>query len=319
MRRSLLWSSALSLAACGGSASDPDAAVADVSSVDAVALADAPPNACVTLGGSACFELPTGVLLARVAPGMDGVPPSLGCGPPVAALAPADVAWTGVVQDLVSGDVVGGARVQLFADTSFTTPIVDLTSAPDGSFSTVVPAGTPDHPFLHGAAPDYMEGYAFGFRTDLSMPALEQNVSLLRTTTVETVLRLARVTRVARTPIVMEDLVDCEGHYLEHAVLTLSSTPGAATPVDGAVTLYVPDGTTPTLARRDVQHESADNGTGFVVNTPLEVTDVYAQVWGFPDEAALAAGQDGLALVAENHIRLFPDSIEGVSAWPTRR
>jgi hypothetical protein len=53
--------------------------------------------------------------------------------------------------------------------------------------------------------------------------------------------------------------------------------------------------------------------SGAFINVPAE--PVYLQLWGFPDEAALARGEDGLVLVAEYPIHTSAETVHAFSLF----
>jgi len=307
---------------CGSPAVEPDASAADAARSDDTGapdgwVADGGPPGCAAVGGEACFEMPTGVLAARAETGVDPVTPRFSCAPPTAQLSTVEVTVSGRIADFLAGDPIPGATFDVYSDVALTTEILHATAGADGTYSVILPAGAPDLIHSHASSEGYLDTYGFYFRVDLTGPTLTQDGLLLTSAAADTAARLARVTRAPRTAVMLVDLLDCDGLYLEHAIATLSSTSGEPVHVAGPVVLYAPDGMAPVLARRDQRHESSDNGTAVIVNVPVELTEAYVQVWGFLDEAALARGAEGLTLVAEQRIPLFPDSSIGVEMWPT--
>jgi hypothetical protein len=272
---------------------------------------------CAVNGGAACFEPPIAVMVARGAGGAE-VAPDFGCAPPSANASTIDVTMSGTITDYETGDPIPGAEAEIFGDATFTTALVTGTAAADGSYSVVIPAGTPDLVHTRGTYPaGYLQAYAFNAKLDLTQPTLEVDGWGMRGAWVATVAGLAGITQEPGTPTIIASALDCAGRTVAHAIITVSAAAGGPTHIAGANVVYTAPGNLPLPVSRDTSTESSNNGTAVITNLSRARTSVWVQAWGFRDAAALAAGKSGLTLVAQYEIPVFADSLVVIDLWPT--
>ena len=240
-------------------------------------------------------QLPSAVLVAHEPEQLEVTTADFDCGPPVGNRSTLDVTLRGMVTDFSSDDPVPGAQLSLFADVALSTSLGESVSDVEGNYEMSLPAGTSDLLHMRGRASGYVDVYGFNQRLALDQPTVTFDGNLITASGLDLLGDLARVPRVPETTVVLADVVDCAGSYLEHAIVTLSSTPGRVTALADAQVVYTVPGKLPVPTSPELRHETADNGTGLVLNVPQSVDHVYVQTWGFLHEAAFAQGRGATA------------------------
>ena len=209
---------------------------------------------------------------------------------------------------------VAGATITVHDRDDFTSPIVSATSAQDGTYSLVVPAGTPDRLFVTSTAVGFVDASYANLRPDLSQAAVTDYTLWLSTEVfLDAALALVDDTWDHATASIAGFAFDCDRRKLEHAAVTVSSTSGQRDFVPG-VSVFYSAGDIPLPAPPDVRGDTSVNGGAAVVNVPAD-GPAYLQVWGFPDAAALSDGEAGLVLVAEYPLTRFSGKVLAFFAW----
>lgn len=280
-----------------------------------VGCSDEPAKTCEKNGGSGCFTLPTAAMVAHTS-ATATAPPALGCGPLVPYTSTFQVTLNGSVVDYaMSTKGIASATLSLFASDDFATPIAMTTTAPNGTFSIHVPPATPDILFATISATGYVDLYYSNLRPNLMM-ALDTGV-VLATATPDFLDQLYGLVRSKQDPMRASLAVaveDCQRHPIEHAIAVISPMSGKRAFFDGAQVFYTAAGMYAVPELQSVQADTNDNGDVAALNIPADHPS-FLQIWGFPDDAAVAKHEAGLALVAEYPLAVSAGELGGFTAF----
>ena len=269
------------------------------------------PARCHLDGGEHCFQVPTAVMVSHFEDqDLDTV---IGCGPLEPALAATNVTLSGTITDYSGGGEVADATITIYDDEDFTNEIGNATTAADGTYSIGLPAGTPDILFGTLEADGYVTLHDYNGRPDLTGATAELNLVMATEELLDTFAGLVDTDLDPDGAIVAAIASDCDRNSIEHVAAVVSATSGERDFVDGVNLFYTAAGALPVPVTPDVRGDSNDNGLIAILNVPAQ--PVYLQLWGFPDEAALARGEDGLELVAEYAIDLDAGTSNGFVAF----
>ena len=310
MRLSLTFTMiSLSVAACGGSDTTPDAAVKDVGfNKPAVGLkANMQSGSTWSEIGPAdltCLNTPSSDMATTVA-----------------------VTLNTVIKDFQSGNAVPGATVTVFKD-QMTDAAFDTQTSDSSAYATfTIPTGVKRFGFKMTTTDgstmptfllnQYIEpGVALqpaGSDTD---PTKRMKVQSVSTSTGATLPALIGETRNPGTGVIAGALRDCQHHEMSNFVATVSSTSMTATPIDGAEAYYFSD-----AVDLPVHHQQQDaaskDGLFMVIQLPAAPT-AYVQMWGYKTDADATAGGD-MSLIAELPVPVLADTVITGSYEPLRQ
>jgi len=310
MRLSLTFTIiSLSVAACGGSDTTPDAAVKDVGfNKPAVGLkANMQSGSTWSEIGPAdltCLNTPSSDMATTVA-----------------------VTLNTVIKDFQSGNAVPGATVTVFKD-QMTDAAFDTQTSDSSAYATfTIPTGVKRFGFKMTTTDgstmptfllnQYIEpGVALqpaGSDTD---PTKRMKVQSVSTSTGATLPALIGETRNPGTGVIAGALRDCQHHEMSNFVATVSSTSMTATPIDGAEAYYFSD-----AVDLPVHHQQQDaaskDGLFMVIQLPAAPT-AYVQMWGYKTDADATAGGD-MSLIAELPVPVLADTVITGSYEPLRQ
>lgn len=261
----------------------------------ASACATDPAPDCSRDGGAACFRLPD----APVAAYQDGAarPVSLGCG----ALAPTAIGHsltvTGLATDPLSKAPVENTQLVVFDSSELTSALETTTTDAMGRYTITLPAETPGALHLRIAARGYLPGVFLQHRYDTTAATISFDVPVLTPDDADTEAGLVHTSFDHNKAGVGVIAHDCARSRLEHAVIVISSQPGTRAFLDGVVVAYTADAA-PIPELFSVQSDTSQQGMAGAVNVPAGQR-LFAQTWGFPDEASVARGEAGLVLLDE--------------------
>lgn len=290
----------LSLAACGG---------------DDAATPDAP--AAKDVG----FNPPTMTLQAN----MDGSagwttigPADLSClnTPSTDTPTTVDVALTTTVKDFQNQTAVGTATVTAFKDIDIANVFDTQTSdSQSGAVTITIPTGTTRFGFKM-TADTAMPTFLLNQKVDPDMATQTLGeIQSVSSSTATLLPALIGQTRTAGTGVAAGALRDCQSHEISNFVVTISSTSGTATPIDGAEAFYFSE--SPELPAQHHTAESASrNGLFMLIQVPAAPT-AYVQAWGFPTDADLQSGQ--MKLISELAVPVVADTVITGSFEPLRQ
>lgn len=283
-------------AACGGSNAKPGP--------------DAANTACKDMGGSACFNLPTGPMTNR-----NGMASALGCGAFVPTPAPSPVTFTGTVKVFGQSVVVPNASIKVYSSVDYATPVATATSAADGTYSLTVPTGTPNQLFGDFEAANYLSVYPHYVRANLSMGNISMYaLSVVTSDIIDGASLLVKENWDPTSAVFAGTALDCDGVIVEHAEVVLSATAGQRDFVPGVSVYYGAAGAVPLAVPPDQRADTNDNGA-FAIYHLKEGAPYYVQMWGFIDQTAQAQGEAGLTMVAEEQIHVVTNTAGNVALW----
>jgi hypothetical protein len=302
MRLSLAFTLiSLSLAACGGDddTNTPDASVSDVG-----------------------FNKPTAGLQANMQ-GSDGSwtsigPADLSClnTPTTDTPTTVDVALTTTVKDFQNQTTVANATVTAFKGIDYATVFDTQTSDTDGNVTVTVPTGTTRFGFKM-TADNTMPTFLLNQKVDPGMAT--QTLGEIQSVSSSTATLLPALINQTRTPgtgVAAGALRDCQEHELSNFVVTISSTPGTATPLAGSEAFYF--SLSPALPVVHHTAESANKNGLFILLQVPTAPMAYVQAWGYKTDADATAGGD-MTLISELAVPVVADTVITGSFEPIRQ
>ncbi len=285
------------LAACGGGKAAPDAAP------------DAPSRACEDMGGANCFQIPTAPLQTR-----DGVASALGCGftPTPAAAA---VTFSGKVLTYGTSKPVPSASIALFSSADHATMVGSGTSMADGTYSLEVEAGTTNELFGEFSATGFLDLTTYNVRLDLNAGDFTNfNLQCVTSDNIESAGLLVKEDWDPTVMVVAGTALDCNNVIVEHAAIAVSTTQGQRVFAPRASVYYGVAGAVAIADPPEDRGDTNDNGV-FAVFHLQPGPMVYIQMWGFVNAAAMAQGEAGLTLIAEEPIYPVANSAASFNLW----
>lgn len=293
----------LSLLACGG---DDD---------------NTTPDAAVDTG----FNLPTVTLKANNEVADDQWeelgPANLGClGTPSDDMASTvAVTLTTKVTDFQSGNAVPSSTVEVFKDQDYMNVIDTATSDSSAMVTLDLPAGVTRFGYRMTASSSMP---TFLLNQTLPSPSMAAqtvgDIQSVSNATAATLPALIGQTRTPGTGVVAGALRDCDGNEVSGFIATMSSTSAEANTVMGADTYYF-DSAVGLPVHHNRQKFSSPDGLFMIIEVPSTNPTGYVQMWGFPTDADLAMGKDGLKLVAELKVPILADTVITGSYEPMRQ
>lgn len=265
------------------------------------------------------FNLPTKTLKANMQSASDSSWAELGDAD--LASCAADVATTTAVTlntkitDFQIGTTVSGATVAAFPNIETGAVFDTQTSGSNGAISFTIPAGTKRFGFkLTGEFfPTFLLNQYISPSTVSGGVTTEP--SKVRSVSAATAGELPALIGQSRTPgtgVLAGALRDCNHHEISNYVVTVSSTPGVATPIGGSSAYYFTLLEVP--AHHSQQEAAGPNGLFMAIQLPVAAIS-YVQAWGFPTAADLASGK--LSLVSELAVPVVADTVITGSLEPT--
>lgn len=277
----------------GGGEAAPDASIA---------------VACKAMGGEACFRLPTAPLVTP-----DG-PANIGCGPIVPTASPTAVTFTGKVAQFGTSAPIPNAEVKLFTSPDYTTAIATTVSDSSANYSITLPQGTPDYMWGSVSGAGYLTSYIHSFRPDLSMGDVPDfNLSIFKPANLEGAAVLVDETWDEAYAVAAGFIRDCDRRLVEHAAIVVSSAPGTRA-FTSATMYYGAPGAVPLAVPLDERSDTNGNAAYAAFRVPPG-QPLYLQAWGFPDAAAMAKGETGLKLIAEERMHVVANSVVAMTMF----
>lgn len=215
---------------------------------------------------------------------------------------------TGTVRDFQNKDqTVSGASITAYDGTDFAgAGVATATSAGDGTFSIDLPVGV-ERVAFKTAASEYLDTYLLNQYFE---PAVAQQMKDLEPISLSLANALPAFINQTRTPglgVLAGAIRDCDGHEVQGAIATVSSTRGAPEHLDGAATYYFQPAGDQDLPVR-LSQQPYTNGDGLFMTIELPPTPTaYLQVWGFlPDQDPAT---DEMTLIAEIPAPVVADTV----------
>lgn len=267
------------------------------------ACSDGGPAVCSRDGGAACFELPTRPMRWYVNGGDSG-PAVIGCGEIAPVPSAMAVALQGRVTNWDTAVRVAGVTLEVFDAGDYASPIATATTDGNGAYSMSLASGTPDRLWGTirggGSEPQLIHQ----MRPDLSQATVMVDYAIATPATLDRVIAElpgVGVDRDAGRAQLAVYVLDCGGRAIMETAVVLSTTAGRRNFVDGVPVFYSAVGLEfPLPGPHEEIGVTENDGVAVLLNVPVDGAPLYVQAWGFPDEAAVARGQDGLVLIAEH-------------------
>jgi hypothetical protein len=262
----------------------------------------ADPYTCVAAGGAGCFVLPTRAVAAVDA---DGRPTAavLDCAAYQTVRSTAPVTLAGKTVNAIDRAAIALVDIDVFADGSMTEQIGEVISDDVGAYTLTID-GMPGELFARTHATGALPVHLLHQRLDVTATRLDM-LDLVTATraNLDGVLASVGDARMPGTSQLTGHAHDCAGNRLVNVVANIAPAPaedGEPAFEPGVHVYYEADGPMPALGRRRELQQTTPAG-GFVA-TSLVPGHHVVQLWGFTDDAALARGRDGLALLGETAI-----------------
>jgi hypothetical protein len=261
---------------------------------------------CAAAGGAACFELPTRVVEATDASGADTTP-VLDCAAYEVTTANAPITFTGRTVHAVNKAMVPLVHVELFADLALTMLVGETISDETGNYTFMVD-GLPSQVFVRTMGTDTLPSHQLYERFDVTLMQYDMHdfVTTTRSAVAAIVESVGDLFATGKTQVTGV-AYDCNGNRLVNVVANIapSSAAGGTRAYEEGVRVYyygIDAQNTAVLNRR--AQASMTRSPGSFVATNLASGKHYVQVWGYPDDAALANGEFGLVLLGEAELRV---------------
>lgn len=244
----------------------------------------------------------------------------LSCGPPSVETLAVDVTLSGQLIDYISGDPLPGARLDLWwGDDTRRPSDISLTAGDTGDYEVTVLTGSPNLYATRTAGEGLLDVYGFVEVLAPDEPSVERQRAALSPGGADALAELVGIDRDPARGVARVVAVDCDGWPMANALVLLSSASsldggGAPSEVGGARGFYGSEDERPAPVYAGVRSQTAANGVAFFFGVPEG--EVFAQVWGFEDEADVAAGVDGLALISETELPVVAGAVSFAFGWP---
>ena len=261
------------------------------------------------MGGSSCFQLPTAPLSTR-----DGAPSARNC-PFTVTPATVPVSFTGKTITYGTAKPVPSASVKLFTSPDRVTPVGTATSMADGTYTVQVPAGTANELYGEFAATGFLTLDTYNIRLNLNQGDFTMfNLQYVTSDNIESAGLLVKEIWDPAAMVVAGTALDCNNMIVEHAAIVASTTPGQRAFAPRASVYYGVPGAVALAEPPEARGDTNDNGA-FALFHVAPSSTLYVQMWGFVDAAALARGEAGLTLVAEEPLHPVANTAASFNLW----
>ncbi len=294
-----LISSAGALAACGGGGggNSPDAPQKDIGfnkpTKSLKANNESMPDKWVEIGPAnlACLNTPAADVATSVA-----------------------VTANTTVRDFQSDNLVPGSVVTAFPDQSTNAPFATATADGNADVSITIPVGIKRFGYKM-TDPSSLDTLLLN-QTVKSDQAVQDvsDIKSVSKTTAQTLPALIGVSRTAGTGVLAGAMRDCDNKEISNFIATVSSTSGEVNHVAGADSYYFSSSVG--LPVRHGQKEAGSEDGLFMIIEIGPTANAFVQVWGYRDDAALAA--DNLEMIAELKTEVIADTVITGSYEPLR-
>ncbi|MGN6109160.1 MAG: hypothetical protein ACTHU0_28905 [Kofleriaceae bacterium] len=218
------------------------------------------------------------------------------------------------VKDFQTNNLVPNTTVTAFPNSDINSPFDTKTADANAELTIDIPVGTKrfGYKMTNAASLDTLL-LNQTVRPDVAMQMVSAIQSVSKTTA-QTLPSFVGVTRTSGTGVLAGAMRDCQGREVSNFIATVSSTKGTVTQLEGADTYYFSSAVG--LPVRHAQKASASEDGLFMVIELPPTASAYVQVWGFPTDADLAAGD--LKLIAELPTAVIADTVITGSYEPLR-
>jgi hypothetical protein len=261
---------------------------------------------CAAAGGAGCFELPTRVVEATDATGAPTAP-VLDCSAYEVTTAGAPVTFTGNTVHAVNKAKIGLVHVELFSDLALTTLLAETISDEMGAYTLTVDA-LPSQVFVRTMGADTLPVHKLYERFDVSVTQHDMHdfITTTRNAVVGILDSVGDLFMTGKTQLTGY-AYDCNGNRLVNVVANIAQSSAAAGErlyEPGVRVYYYAIDTQDALYLARRAQSAMTNSPGSFLATNLATGKHYVQVWGYPDDAALDNGAEGLVLLGEAEIRV---------------
>ncbi len=232
-----------------------------------------------------------------------------------------------VVKDFQSGNAVPSSMIEVFPEQKHTMPFGAAVTADSMANATLtIPAGTKRFGYRmtsSSSLPTFLlnqtlDPSAATQPTGTCDPApCRTSIQSVSNQTAATLPALIGQTRTPGTGVVAGALRDCQGREISGFIATMSSSAGMPSTVTGADTYYF-DSAVGLPVHHNRQAAASGDGLFMIIEIPGSTPMGYVQMWGFPTDADLMKGKDGLKLIAELQVPVLPDTVITGSYEPKR-
>ncbi len=299
IRSSLIIGSLGALVACGGGGGDgtPDAPAKDIG-----------------------FTKPTKSLKANneTAPDkwVETGPADLSCLNTPASDVATTVAVTinTTVRDFQSDNLVPGSTVTLFNGQDPNMVLDTATADGNAELSLTLPVGTTRFGYKM-TDPSSLDTLLLNQTVDPNLAVQDvTEIASVSKTTAQTLPALIGVSRTPGTGVLAGAMRDCGNNEVSNFIATVSSTSGAVNHVPGTDTYYF-SSSVGLPVRHGQKAAGSEDGLFMIIELQPTAT-AFVQVWGYRDDAALAA--DNLEMIAELQTEVVADTVITGSYEPVR-
>jgi hypothetical protein len=232
-----------------------------------------------------------------------------------------EVALSTVVRDFQSDNLVPGAMVTAFLDQDVTVPFDTQTADGNAALTITIPVGTKrfGYKMVDGTALDTL---LLNQKVDPdNAMQTEASIRSVSKSTAQTLPALIGISRTQGTGVLAGALRDCSDRETSNFIATVTTAPARSydeansTRVNGADTYYFSSSVG--LPVRHTQKAAASEDGLFMIVEIDPAPTAFVQVWGYIDDAALAA--DDLTLIAELETASVADTVITGSYEPLRQ
>ncbi len=273
---------------------------------------DAPWGGCFDVGGGTCLELPT----EKVSVGA-GVAPDFTCAQYVPSVAAAAIAYSGELEDPLTGTGAPNGTIQWFQDVALTDLVVEATANATGAYAATFPAGTSSPMQVRLTATGRVETLHWNSGHRLNgVAAVDRDFHIYSNANLSSIATAAGTTHTPGLDVVYGFTYDCDGQLLAHATAVLSSTSSKT----GALPTIIP-GPSAVYNGRPRAETTDSDGEGnfyfFRVPAPAGGAKRYLQVWGYLSGLDIPRGAYGMRLISELEVPARAGALIAVEAHHT--
>lgn len=308
MKRTLSYLVVILVAAATGACGD-----------DTPATFDAAPQ-CEDVGGEPCFELPTAPLTIDQA----GTAANFNCAAYTITSSDHEITVNGVAEDFQYGDPLEAATIDAFDDLDFANPGATATSAADGTFTLILPTGSPSRMNWRTRHADGLDTFALNEPIDITLATETVTRQVVSNATATLLPAFIGISRTEGLGVLAGAVEDCDGNEVAGAIATISTTSSAGdawpTFQPGARVYYFSDGDPDLPIHRNQEKMTRLDGMFVILEIPptTGTQTYYLQVWGFPTAAAMGQGAEGLRLLSEFEAPVVGDSVISITMSPNQ-
>jgi len=232
-----------------------------------------------------------------------------------------EVALSTVVRDFQSDNLVPGAMITAFKDQDIGVPFDTQTADGNAAVTITIPVGTKRFGYKMVDSTS-LDTLLLNQKVDPDMATqTEGSIRSVSKSTAQTLPALIGISRTQGTGVLAGALRDCQDRETSNFIATVTTVPARsydeanANRVNGADTYYFSSSVG--LPVRHTQKSAGSEDGLFMIVEIDPAPTAFVQVWGYRDDAALAA--DNLELIAELQTQSVADTVITGSYEPLRQ